>query len=118
MTTPLGSPKKRRNSVKARANQHEKDLADKLGGLRQPMSGALAHRKGDIKLDDWLLDSKQTDANTILVTTKDLTKITEESTGEGLLPGLILTLKTPIHVSSEWAVVPLDLFSTLIDDEV
>jgi len=117
MVTPLGSDKKRRDSVKAKANKHEQVLADKLGGRRQPMSGALPAHKGDIKLDDWLLDSKQTDSNTILVTTKDLTKITEEATGEGKLPGLILTLKTPIQVSSEWVLVPIDCFSNLIDED-
>lgn len=109
----LGS--KKNKSLKARVNEHEKALAEKLGGIRQPNSGALHHRKGDIKLKDFLLDSKETEGGLLQVSAKDLTKITRESDGEGLAPGLILTFgKIPSTVSNEWALIPLSVFSDLL----
>lgn len=115
MTTPLGSPKKKLNSVKAQANAQEKKLAKKLGGIRQPQSGATDKHKGDIKLEDFLLDSKQTINNSILVTTKDLVKICHEAHQDQRDPGLILTLNTPTHVPSEWAVIPLTVFIEVLE---
>ena len=114
MSSPLGSSKKRKTSVKALANAHEKELADKLGGIRQPASGAIPGFKGDIKVDNFLLDSKQTTNNSIVVSTRDLTKISEEAQQEGRLPGLVLTLSTPIHISREWAAIPLEVFQELL----
>lgn len=115
MTTPLGSKKKKKGR-KARINEHERELADKLGGIRQLQSGAMPGHKGDIKVDDFLLDSKETIYNNISVVAKDLTKITEEARGENRVPGLVLTLKTPIHVSSEWVAIPIDVFAEMIEN--
>lgn len=101
---------------KTKVNKHEQALADKLGGFRQPQSGAFEQAKGDIKVDKFLLDSKETETNSILVTVKDLTKISREADGEGKFPGLVLTLRSgPATVSKEWVLVPIDVFSELLD---
>ena len=76
--TQLGSSKTTTGD-KASYNRHEQNLADKLGGHRQPLSGALDHAKGDISLDKILLDSKQSNGTTITVAGRDLTKITKEA---------------------------------------
>ena len=93
---------KEEKSLKAKVNEHEQELADKLGGRRQPVSGATDAHKGDVKLEHFLLDSKETSTNSIIISGKDLTKITREADGERLVPGLILTIGgIPDTVSKE-----------------
>ena len=41
-------------SVKARANANEQSIADILGGVRQPASGALPGRKGDVDVGSFV----------------------------------------------------------------
>ncbi len=114
----LGS-KKSRQSAKADVNDHEKELAKKLGGRRQLASGALDQSKGDVKLDNLLLDSKETIHGSITVKGTDLTKICREATGEGLHPGMILTLGAlPMTTPKEWVLVPLEVFVTLLENQI
>ena len=90
-------------------------MADKLGGRRQPASGATDAHKGDVKLKHFLLDSKETSTNSIIISGKDLTKITREADGERLVPGLILTIGgIPDTVSKEWALIPLNVFGQMV----
>lgn len=108
----MGSQK----AEKARHNEEEKNLADRLGGRRQPNSGALDGHKGDVKLDHFLLDRKETKANSIIIDGRDLTKITREADGEGKEPGLVLVMggKLPSTVSREWVTIPLETFARML----
>lgn len=102
-------------SLKARVNEHEHVLADKLGGVRQLNSGALDAHKGDIKTEHFLLDSKETGANAIIISGTSLTKITREATGEGKFPGIVITVGcVPPTVESEWVCVPISVFAKLL----
>lgn len=113
-SSPLGS--KKRQSAKAQVNDHERELAEKLDGRRQPLSGALDGHKGDIKLEAFLFDSKETKSGSILLTGKDLTKITREADGERRLPGLVVTIEqVPDTVSKEWVLIPLNVFSEMVE---
>ena len=40
------------------SKKQEKTVAENLGGHRQPNSGATMFAKGDVTLDDWLLECK------------------------------------------------------------
>jgi len=40
------------------SKRQEKHIAKELGGRRQANSGATAFQKGDVVLDDWLLEAK------------------------------------------------------------
>ena len=40
------------------SKKQEKTVAENLGGRRQPNSGATMFAKGDVTLDDWLLECK------------------------------------------------------------
>ncbi len=105
---------KQPESLKAKTLRSEKESATKLGGRAQPRSGASAAHKGDIKLDDFLIDQKQTTGSSILVHGKDLTKITREAGGEGKTPALLLKLESiPKTVAGEWIVLPLEKFAEL-----
>jgi len=88
---------------KKTANSLEKDLARELGGRRVPASGAIAHLPGDIYTDEFLIDSKNTEKNTIPLKVVDLAKIHREARDGDKLGHLILTfIEHDIH----WAVVP------------
>jgi len=114
---PLGSSKKRQKSYKKEAMDHEKELADKLGGVAQPGSGAGLRHKGDVQTDDFLFDSKQSHANTIIVAGRDLGKIQHEATQASRVPGLILKLNAPANTPDEWVCIPLSAFAELIEKE-
>jgi len=110
--TPLGSQK----TNKERINKHERSIAEQLpGGQAQPNSGAPPGKKGDVLLEHFLLDSKETKGEHISVTRRDLTKINREAGEAGRVPGLVITLKTPPVVPSEWVVLPLEVFAQMLE---
>lgn len=101
-------------SLKTKTLNSERRSADYLGGRAQPASGAGDCHKGDIKLENWLIDKKETTAQSIMVYGKDLTKITREADGEDKNPALLIQMEgVPSTVSNEWIVLPLDIFSEL-----
>lgn len=113
-----GKMGKDEKSLKARVNDHEKELAKKLGGRAQPASGAMEAHKGDVKLKNFLLDSKETSTNSLIISARDLTKITIEADGEALIPGLILTIDTvPDTVSKEWIAIPIEVFGKMVREK-
>lgn len=111
----MGSKKAR--SRKSLVNQHEQELADKLGGFRNPQSGALSPFKGDVSLDDFLFDSKETENSSIIVSHVDLTKISQEARQSGKIAGLILTIKKiPYTIPNEWVMLSIEDFGDLLDE--
>jgi hypothetical protein len=108
--SPLGG-KRRHESQKARVNRHEKEIAEKLGGYAQPASGALDHRKGDVILEHFLLDSKETDGTTLRLDATDFTKITREANDINRIPGLVLKV-----LSHEFVAIPIDTFSEMVEN--
>jgi hypothetical protein len=113
-------PKRRKMGVqksqKKRVNEHEQALAEEMGGVRQPNSGALDHRKGDISLKNFLLESKETDTQQLVLYAKDITKISKEASQERKIPALVLTLwKMPYTVSKEWVAVPKEVFIEMME---
>jgi len=104
-------------SVKAKANKTEAKLAERLGGKRQPASGAVAGHKGDVKLEHFLLDSKETSGGSIMVSRADVVKITREATGENKQPALVFTFHTIADSTPrEWVMLPLDTFAAMIEN--
>lgn len=124
--TKLGSDKKKTHGDKAGYNRKEKEIANVLGGFRQPASGALDHRKGDVSISSpslfqgqsFLLDSKQSEGSSILLSGKDITKICREATGEMKEPGIVFTIeKIAASTPKSWVAVPLDVFATLLENQ-
>jgi len=108
--------KKRNLDKKTKINNQEKVLAKKLGGRRQINSGATAKEKGDVKTPDILYDSKSTIDSKITVTSEMLAKITYEARQVNRFPGLLLTLQVGLTVPAEWAMIPLDYHTMLMEE--
>jgi hypothetical protein len=110
----LGSRKARQTQIVG----HEQDIADRIpGGERQPASGALPHKKGDVKLEHFVLDSKETRGAVLTVASPDLTKIVRQAGEQGKLPGIVLTVgRVPATVPREWVAVPLEVFAQMVEN--
>lgn len=104
------------NSKKADANEREARLAKQLGGYTQPASGAIRGFKGDIKLDDFLMDSKGTVGEYLNIKTKEFVKITKESLENRKHPAIIFTFeKIAQGVSKDWVAIPVEVFAELLE---
>ena len=87
-----------KKGVKNRANELEKRLAkrfSKLGGQRQPASGALWGAKGDLKIGKFALgDNKSTKNRSVRLKSKMWEKIKKETLDSGKdIPFLELQMK-------------------------
>lgn len=110
----LGSEK----SKKRKYLDSEKDTAEKLGGRAVPASGA-GIRKGDISLDNFLIEQKETSLNSLMVTRDWLVKIDREAYGEGKIPALLLKFeKIAAGVPNEWVCIPAEVFAQCIIPKV
>lgn len=92
-----------RSAQKLRANKLETWLAEELGGRRVKQSGALDCWKGDVELDEYLIDSKNTIKSSIPLKALDLAKIHREAREANRTGHLILTFYEDDY---HWAVVP------------
>ena len=104
-----------RKTPKQRAQQTERQLADQLGGVATPNSGALAHRKGDVSLDAFLLESKETDHLTYRIAQAELRKITVESREAGKEPAFSITFHSmKFGTPKTWVLIPLGVFDGFV----
>ena len=94
--------------------KNEYRLARRLGGKQQPASGAIAGYKGDVILDDFLLDLKETEAMSISVRVADLQKIQKEAEGSGREPAVVIRFNNAKVVEREWAVITVELLKELL----
>lgn len=81
-----------RASTTKRSRRSEEQGAKLSGGKRQPASGALPHRKGDIRENGYLVDDKITDAGSYRVTREDWRKIEHEAAMSSLRPAMRITI--------------------------
>lgn len=95
---------------KQKINEHEKRLAKRIGATRQPASGALDHRKGDMLLGDFLLDDKHTSGKSISITVEQLVKLNREAREAGKEPCLSLSFEQMQSASPTWYLVPEYVF--------
>lgn len=113
----MRSPLKNHKSYREQATVTEDHIAKSLGGKRIPNSGAMDGAKGDVKTKDFLIDSKETGANSIVVSASQLNKISKEAREAGKSPALVITLgQTSLGTSRQWAIIPIGNFRELIDD--
>jgi len=102
---------------KKAAMKYESKLAKEMGGRAVPGSGSTDAFKGDIRAKGFLFESKQSGKKSIVLSGTVLAKITREAREEGLYPAAIATIEDiAFGVSKAWAVVPLSVFSSLLDE--
>jgi hypothetical protein len=103
------------DSIKRKSIDGEQATAKRLGGQVQPMSGKLPGYKGDIKLDDFLLDEKRTEGASIKVDIAMLMKINREAFNEKKEPGLVLTFsRIADMVEKQWMLIPVSVFERMV----
>lgn len=109
--------------------RHERATAKALGGRTQPGSGSKAGFKGDVRdvatpLNEFLVECKRTEDQSLRVQARWLNKITTEAgiTREPALaiqfePDVLRKLTTPgqLTAESDWVAVPRSVFKRLLD---
>ena len=98
-------------------NQEERIATAVAGGRRVPGSGASQYARGDVKGERYLVEAKQTQADSIRVTWGWLSKITRQAIGAQRVPALAIEVRCgsprdPL-VESEWVCVPLSEWRAL-----
>lgn len=101
----------------------EDRVAKKLGGRRQPGSGASPYAKGDVKQpsgvefspDRFLIECKQTEKKSLRVQGQWLSKITREAMAAGKEPALEFEIQgyEDPQLEKEWIAIPLSVFRRL-----
>lgn len=94
----------------------EDKFANKVGGKRQPGSGASQYAKGDVDAPDFLYECKQTIHASLSVKMKWLEKISEESLALHKDPALQIEIKGGDARMAErrWVMVPETVFLRLL----
>lgn len=101
---------------KKKSQVQEKRIAKELGGKTQPGSGCFDHFKGDVKLDDYLIEAKRTDKNSITVKAEWLSKIDHEAINVGKTPALVIEIGGMNgFTENEWIAIPMSEFKKLLE---
>ena len=83
----------KKTSVKKKSAGKEKSIAKELGGKAQPGSGNQFNAKGDVKLDDYLIEHKYTDKKSYSLNKDTFKKIEREAQEVGKCPAMIIELQ-------------------------
>jgi len=83
------------------SQKHEKRLAKTLGGKRTAASGAFWSMKGDVRMDDFLVEHKWTGKKTFTLKSDVLEKIITEAILDGRTPALGVHLNGKNYVLLE-----------------
>lgn len=107
------------------SDKHEKRMAKRLGGKTQRGSGAVRHRRGDVKTVEMLVECKRTDREGISIKRSWVEKITMEATNTGKIPAIALEFgdnKPGVHrsgprfpIDKDWMAVPTSFFNELLE---
>jgi len=101
-------------NCKKKSQVQEKRIAKELDGKTQPGSGAFENYKGDVKTQDYLMEAKRTDKNSITVKAEWLAKIDHEAINAGKKPALVIEIGGMNgFTENEWVAVPMSEFKKL-----
>ena len=96
----------------------ERQVAAKLGARVTPASGAMEGAKGDMSLDDYLLEAKSSVNKSFSLKHEWLEKITQEALPLGKTPALTVSFTDgsgrPIR-NGDWVLIPLTEFKEMLD---
>lgn len=113
----MGNPFTNRHDKRhSHGQKSEKKTAKRLSGDNRPGSGALEGAKGDIMLDEFLLENKSTEHASFSVKREWLEKISKEARAEGKTPGLSIQFVdkqgNPL-LYGRWVMIPEDEFKEI-----
>ena len=129
VVTPWLEPNKTRAR---RSNQHERRIAEELGGKREKRSGGAywsdSDRSrtdgGDIITDAFYLEHKRTDKKSLSVKREWLQKISQAALMKSRDPGVILTFEDTRATgglgskrNEDWALIPMSVLQRLMRRE-
>ena len=83
------------------SQKHEKRIAKMLGGKKTAASGAFWSMKGDVRMDDFLIEHKWTGKKTFTLKSDVLEKIITEAILDGRTPALGIHLNGKNYVLLE-----------------
>jgi hypothetical protein len=102
----------------AAGRKSEKSLAHRLGGTQTLASGAMYGDKGDIRLPDFLVESKSTQKDSLAIQLSWLVKISHEALNSHKHPALAINFTNDhgcSQVSGRWVAIPESLFTHLVE---
>ena len=82
-----------KNQVKKKSQKKENSRAKELGGKVQPGSGNQFFAKGDIKLENYLIEHKYTDNKSYSITLSTFKKIEKEAQALLKNPAMIIEIR-------------------------
>ena len=100
-----------------KSRKQEDRVAKALKGRRQPASGSLPvpALKGDVCEDQFLIEAKRTDSNSIRIQSSWLVKIEAQANAVGKVPALSIELANDIPLAEkDWCLIPLSVFQSLL----
>lgn len=101
------------------SKKQENLIAKELGGKRQPNSGAAMFAKGDVQLNDWLIEAKTKTSPSESMTIKRnwLEKNEEEAFAMGKQHSALIFDFGDTHYPQEYVVITLEEFKRLLEAE-
>ena len=117
MTNPYLNRLEKRGKV-SHGKASEKKLAKSIGARLTPASGAIDSAKGDMKVGEFLIESKSTIHGSISLDRDFFLKIVHEAMFTGKTPALTVSFVngdgTP-KKEGEWVCIPLHLFKSMLE---
>lgn len=101
------------STTKQRSRAQERKIAKEVGGKVVKGSGCMRHAKGDVKMEQFLIEAKTTDAASYALTVETMNKVIDEGLEIG--KEAILQLDFRKH-QLRLAVVPWMNFQLMLDD--
>jgi hypothetical protein len=101
-----------------KSRKQEERVAKRVGGRRQPASGALPvpSLKGDIREDRFLIEAKRTDAKSLSIKSEWLMKIESQAEAVGKLPAVSIEIAGTLPMAEkDWCLIPMHVFRSLLD---
>lgn len=102
----------------AHGKLYEGKVSKSMGARLRPASGAIAQFKGDMTLNQYLIESKSTTSASLSVKLEWLVKISEEAQCLGKVPALLMAFVLPTgrpkpNCESQWVAIPLEHYKEL-----
>jgi hypothetical protein len=99
------------------SKKQENLIAKELGGNRQPNSGATMFSKGDVVLDDWLIEAKTktSPSSSMTIHREWLEKNEEEAFAMGKQHSALVFDFGDIHYPQEYVIITLEEFKKLLE---